>query len=72
MHWGKSITRREHIIIVSSSSNDDDNMSLGADQEKAPKAHVSTHDDASSSAVLQCRGDALLQWDLFTHKYEAH
>jgi hypothetical protein len=47
------------MIIVSSCSNDDDNMSLGVDQEEAPKAHVSTHDDASLSAVLQCGGDVL-------------
>jgi hypothetical protein len=44
------------IIASSSNSNDENNMSLGSDQEEAPKAHASTHDTASSSVILQRKG----------------
>jgi len=57
MHKEKSIERREHMITTSfSSSDDDNNVSLIIDQEKAPDAHVLTHDIVSSSAMPQRRG----------------
>jgi hypothetical protein len=72
MHRGKSIERREHMITTNSSSSDDDNnVSLIIDQEKAPDAHVLTHDASFSSAMPQRRGGVLSQHDPFTHKYKA-
>jgi hypothetical protein len=71
MHRGKSIAHCKQRITTSSSSNDDDNMSLGADQEKTPEAHASTHNATSSSAVFECRGDVPSQKDPFISKYEA-
>jgi hypothetical protein len=51
MHITKSTARRLHMVAASSSSSEDD-MSLGADQEKAP---TPTRNAASSSADSQCR-----------------
>ena len=39
----------------SSSSDDDNNVSLGANQEEAPEAHVSNHVAAFSGVVPQCK-----------------
>jgi hypothetical protein len=47
MRRTKSTARRSHVVAASSSSSEDD-MSLGADQEKAP---APTRDVAFSSAV---------------------
>jgi hypothetical protein len=51
MHREKSIAHHGHKIANSSSSDDENNVSLDANQEDAPEAHVSTHDAASSSAM---------------------
>jgi len=56
------------MVATSSSSNEDD-MSLGADQEKAP---MPTRNVASSSVVSQRRGGVPSQRNPFTRKYEAH
>jgi len=64
MYREKSTARREHLIVASSSSSDDDNnVSLGADQEETPAL---THNTASSSVVLQCKGSVPSQRDPFT------
>ena len=68
MRRTKSTARHEHMVAVTSYSSEDD-MSLSADQEKAPAA---THDTTSSSAVPQCRGSVSSQRGQFTSKYEAH
>jgi len=71
MHREKSIACREHKIAISSySSDDDNNVSLGADQEKVPRAHTSTHYVVSSSAVSQRTGGVPSQRDPYTQKYE--
>jgi hypothetical protein len=56
-------------MVAASSSSSEDDMSLGADQEKAP---TPTRNAASSSADSQCREGVPSQWNQFTRKYEAH
>jgi len=62
----KSTARRQHMVVTSSSSSDDD-LSLGADQKKAPTL---TRDVVFSSAVSQRRDGMPSQRGQITLKYE--